>query len=302
MSFYLTGGTADTPTELTPPAAHLPSSRRPRYPSDMTDAEWHVIAPLVPAGRPGRRGGRPPEHSRRDIVDAIRYMAHNGGVWRALPADFPPWKTIHHYHTLWTKDGTLNRLHNTLRAQVRRAEDRQPQPSAAIIDSQSVRAGETVAKASRGYDAGKKVNGRKRHIVVDTIGLLLIVLVTGAEVQDRNGARLALWALPACFASISLIWADAGYAGKLVTWAQQTLGLTVQIVRKLAGQVGFQVLHRRWVVERTLAWITRCRRPAGRTCRHPAGSARTGETGLAGCAGSACTKLRLRHATTATVA
>jgi putative transposase len=96
--------------------------------------------------------------------------------------------------------------------------------------------------------------------VVDTIGLLLIVLVTGAEVQDRDGARLALWALPACFTSISLIWADAGYAGKLVTWAQHALGLTVQIVRKLAGQVGFQVLHRRWVLERTLAWITRYRR------------------------------------------
>lgn len=260
MSFYLTGGSADTPAELTPLAAHLQSARPRRYPSDMTDAEWEVIAPLVPAGRPGPRGGRPPVHSRRDIIDAIRYVTHNGGVWRALPADFPPWKTVYHYHALWTKDGTLNRLHDRLRAQVRQAEGRQPEPSAAIIDSQSVRAAEMVAPTSRGYDAGKKVNGRKRHIVVDTIGLLLIVLVTGAEVQDRDGARLALWALPACFTSISLIWADAGYAGKLVTWAQHALGLTVQIVRKLAGQVGFQVLHRRWVVERTLAWITRYRR------------------------------------------
>jgi putative transposase len=224
VSFYLTGGSADTPAELTPLAAHLQSARPRRYPSDMTDAEWEVIAPLVPAGRPGPRGGRPPVHSRRDIIDAIRYVTHNGGVWRALPADFPPWKTVYHYHALWTKDGTLNRLHDRLRAQVRQAEGRQPEPSAAIIDSQSVRAAEMVAPTSRGYDAGKKVNGRKRHIVVDTIGLLLIVLVTGAEVQDRDGARLALWALPACFTSISLIWADAGYAGKLVTWAPGHLG------------------------------------------------------------------------------
>src|SRR5205814_4578044 len=111
---------------------------------------------------------------RRDIVDAIRYVAHNGCVWRALPADFPPWQTVHDYHTRWAADGTLNRIHNALRDQVRAVEGRNAQPSAAIIDSQSVRAAETVARASRGYDAGKKVNGRKRHIAVDTIGLLLV--------------------------------------------------------------------------------------------------------------------------------
>jgi putative transposase len=131
------------------------------------------------------RGGRSVTYPRRDIVDAIRYLNHNGGVWRALPADFPPWPTVYHYFNKWERDGTLSRMHNGLREQVRLAEGRQAEPSAAILDSQSVRAAETVAKASRGFDGGKKINGRKRHIAVDTCGLLLIVLVTGAGVQDR---------------------------------------------------------------------------------------------------------------------
>jgi transposase len=259
MSMYLVAGVGVSAAPVRA-GGHLPSARQRRYPSDMTDAEWAVLAPLVPAGGPGPRGGRPPRHSRRDIVDAIRYVAHNGGVWRALPADFPPWKTVHDYHTRWAADGTVNRIHAALRVQVRTAEGRTDQPSAAIVDSQSVRAAETVAAAGRGFDAGKKVNGRKRHIAVDTIGLLLVVLVTPASIQDRDAARLLLWALHTCFARIALVWADAGYSGQLVDWAAATLGLAVHIVRKLAGQHTFVVLHRRWVVERTLAWITRCRR------------------------------------------
>jgi len=151
-------------------------------------------------------------------------------------------------------------MHDGLRIQVRQALGRNPDPTAAAADSQSVRAAETVAKTSRGYDAGKKINGRKRHIVVDTCGLLLVVLVTGAGVQDRDAARLLLWALRTCFPTVRLLWADGGYSGQLVTWAATVLGLSVEIVRKLAGQVGFQVLPRRWVVERTFAWINRCRR------------------------------------------
>ena len=152
-------------------------------------------------------------------------------------------------------------MHNHLREQVRQqVEDRDTQPTAALLDSQSVRGAETVGRPSRGYDAGKRVNGRKRHIAVDTCGLLLAVLVTGAGVQDRDGARPLLWALHACFPGISLVWADSGYAGQLVGWATQQLKLTVQIVAKLAGQTTFVVLHRRWAVERTFAWINRCRR------------------------------------------
>jgi transposase len=259
MSLYLIAG-ADAPAESVPAHAHLPSARQPRYPSDMDDAQWALTAPLIPAGGSGRRGGRPPKHSRRDIVDGIRYVAHNSCVWRALPADFPPWQVVYAYHARWAKDATLNRLHNALREQVRIAEGRHRDPSAALLDAQSVRAAETVARSSRGFDGGKKVNGRKRHIAVDTTGLLLVVLVTAASVQDRDGGRWLLWALTSCFPRVSLVWADSGYAGQLVDWANTRLTLAVVIVRKLAGQVGFQVHHRRWVVERTLSWITRCRR------------------------------------------
>ena len=193
MTFYLVGGAGASP-DPSVSAGHLLSGRTRRYPSDTSDAEWQVIAPLIPAGHPGRRGGRPPVHARRDIVDAIRYLAHNGCDWRALPADFPPWQTVYDYHARWTADGTVNHLHNTLREQIRAAADREPDPTAAIIDSQSVRAAETVARASRGYDAGKKVNGRKRHIAVDTIGLLLVVAVSAASVQDRHAGRALIWA------------------------------------------------------------------------------------------------------------
>jgi transposase len=260
MTFYLVAGQS-APTDPAPHGQHLPSARTRRYPSDMNDAEWQAIAAHVPAGACGTsRGGRPVTYSRRDIVDAIRYHVHNGGVWRALPVDFPPWRTVYHYFRAWTRDGTLTRLHNALRERVRRTQGRNADPSAAIADSQSVRAAETVAATSRGFDAGKKINGRKRHIVVDTTGLLLVVLVTAASVQDRDAARLLLWTLRTCFPTIKKIWADGGYSGELVGWAATTVGITVDIVRKLAGQVGFKVLPRRWVVERTLSWITRYRR------------------------------------------
>jgi transposase len=258
MTFYLVAGTG-VATGPDDPSAHLPTVRARRYPSDTTDAEWQVLAPLIPVGGPGRRGGRPPVHPRRDIVDAIRYVAHNGGVWRALPADFPPWKTVYDYHARWSADGTVSRIHNALREQARRAEGRHTEPSAAIIDSQSVRAAETVARTSRGYDAGKRVNGRKRHIAVDTIGLLLVVAVSAADVQDRVAARSVIWALCHCYQRISCVWADSAYTGTLISFAR-TLGIAINIVAKLAGQVGFQVLPRRWVVERTLAWISRSRR------------------------------------------
>jgi putative transposase len=199
-------------------------------------------------------------YPRRDIVDAIRYLDHNGCVWRALPIDFPPRSLVAHYFTAWTRDGTLARIHATLREQVRVAEGRTPQPTAALIDAQSIRGAETVARPSRGYDAGKNVNGRKRHIIVDTTGLLLAILVTGAHIQDRDGGRALIWAIRQCFPGISLIWADSGYQGKLVNWATTTWGITVQIVRKLADQAGFVVLHRRWAVERSFSWINRCRR------------------------------------------
>jgi putative transposase len=194
-------------------------------------------------------------------VDAIRYLDRTGCQWDALPADVPHPKLIYHYFKTWTTDGTLNHMHNSLREQVReQIEGRDRQPTAALVDSRSIRGADTVARATRGYDAGKHVNGRKRHIAVDTCGLLLAILITGGHVQDRDAAKPLLWALHACFPGIRLVWADGGYAGKLVDWATTHLTLTIQIVTKLAGQTGFVVLHRRWAVERTFSWINRCRR------------------------------------------
>jgi putative transposase len=196
----------------------------------------------------------------RVIVDAIRYLTHNGPVWRALPADFPPAWTIYYWAAKWQADGSTESMHDQLRDQVRELAGRTRIPTAAIIDSQSARASEEVAQAGRGYDAGKKVQGRKRHIAVDVMGLLLTVLVTAASVQDRDAAKPLLWNLRKAFPTVRLTWADGGYAGKLVTWARTALKLTVQIVRRPDDLHSFQVLPRRWVVERTLAWITRHRR------------------------------------------
>ena len=195
-------------------------------------------------------------------MDAIRYLDRTGCQCNALPADFPHHKLVYHYFTTWTRDGTLNRMHNGLREQVREhLEARTREPTAALVDSQSIRGAETVGRASRGYDAGKKINGRKRHIAVDTCGLLLAILVTGANVQDRDAARPLLWTLHACFPTIRLTWADSGYAGQLVDWAATHLVLTVRIVAKLAGQSTFVVLHRRWAVERTFSWINQSTTP-----------------------------------------
>jgi putative transposase len=243
------------------PDEHLPTKRLRTYPSDTSDVEWRLLAPLVPVGgtRPGV-GGRPVTYPRRDVVDAIRYLTRTGCQWDALPVDFPPAPLVKHYFTTWTRDGTLSRIHHTLREQVRQVEGRHTQPSAALADSQTVRAAETVGRSSRGFDAGKKANGRKRHIVTDTCGWLLAVLVTGAGVQDRDAGHLLMWILRTVFPTVRLVWADGGYAGKLVDYAAHALGITVQIVAKLAGQVGFVVLHRRWCVERTFSWINRCRR------------------------------------------
>ena len=229
----------------------------------MGDGEWAVIEPTLP--EPGwmqGRGGRPARHCRRDILDAIRYLVKEGISWRAMPADFPPWPTVFGYLRDWQASGVTERMHGQLRDACRIAAGRTPGPTAAIIDSQSVKAAEEVARASRGYDAGKKINGRKRHIAVDVLGLLLTVLVTAASVQDRDGAKPLLWNLRRAFPTVKLTWADGGYAGKLVAWAKTALKLTLQIVKRPDDLHTFKVLPRRWVVERTLAWITRHRRTA----------------------------------------
>src|SRR5712675_879416 len=235
--------------------------RTSSYPSDLTDGQWQVIASHLPADRPGRRG-RPRIWPLRVIVEAILYLDRTGCPWRYLPGSFPPWPTVYGYFAAWRDDGTLAAVHAALRAQVRAAAGRDTEPTAAIIDSQSVRAADTVPRASRGWDNAKKVNGRKRHIAVDTAGLLLAVVVTAASTQDRDAAKPLLWNLRRAFPGVKLTWADGGYAGKLVTWARTRLKpkLTLEIVKRPDDLHTFKVLPRRWVVERTLSWITRHRR------------------------------------------
>src|SRR5438874_232320 len=229
------------------------------YPSDLADAQWQVIAPHLPPEVPGRRG-RPRVWPLRRITEAILYVDRAGCAWRYLPADFPPWRTVYGYFAAWRDDGTLARLHDALRAQVRAAAGRDQQPTAAVIDSQSVRAADTVPRASRGWDAAKKVNGRKRHIAVDATGLLLDVVITAASVQDRDAARPLLWNLRRACPRVRLAWADSGYqAHRLTAWADN-LRLTLQIVRRPEDLHTFTVLPRRWVVERTFAWISKHRR------------------------------------------
>lgn len=241
-------------------------SRQSRYPSDLTDGEWALVEPLLP---PAGEGGRPEKHPRRAVVDAILYVVRTGCAWRQLPADFPPWQTVYWYFVRWEKQRVTLRMLDALRAQVRQAEGRTAEPPAGIIDSQSVKAADTVGRKTRGFDAGKKVNGRKRFIVTDTLGLLITVTVVAASVQDRDGARSALVGLYLTSAGCRYVFADAGFAGRLVEWAERVLATVVHIVRKPPGQQGFKVLPRRWAVERTLAWLTNHRRLARDYERHP---------------------------------
>jgi len=224
--------------------------RKP-YPSDLTAAEWAILEPLVPPAKPG---GRPREVDMREIVNGILYHLRVGGAWRALPHDLPPHQTVYDYCAAWRRDGTWERLHTTLRERVRVRAGRAPTPSAAIVDSQSVKT--TNRGGVRGYDAGKQVNGRKRHLVVDTLGLVLAVVVHSAALQDRDGAKLVLAKLAAGgFPRLQLLWADGGYAGQLVGWVLTTYRWALTIIKRSDDVRGFQVLPKRWIVERTFGWL-----------------------------------------------
>jgi transposase len=242
-------------------AADQPDRAR-RYPSDMTDAEWAQIRPLlpVPAWLEGR-GGKPEGYCHRQILDAIRYLVDNGIKWRSMPADFPAWDRVYAFFRRWRHQGLTTEFHDRLRGRVRMKEGRLSEPTAGIIDSQSVRAAATVPAATRGYDGGKKVPGRKRHMVTDCLGLLLVVAVTAANTGDREAAVPLLERLRAAHRTISLVWADGGYTGILTDWAREKLRLTLQIVKR-SDEPRFVVLPRRWVVERTWAWLMRSRRLA----------------------------------------
>ncbi|QYX83283.1 IS5 family transposase [Streptomyces akebiae] len=241
-------------------AADRPERVR-RYPSDMTDVQWAVVreAMPVPAWLEGR-GGQPEGYCHRVMLDAVFYVTDNGIKWRSMPVDFPAWDRVYAFFRRWCANGLVKELHDRLRGKVRVAEGRKVEPTAAIIDSQSVKGAASVPAVSRGYDGGKKINGRRRHVITDSLGLLLMVLVTAGNITDRQAARGMLPLLRTRFPKVGLVWADGGYAGRVVTWTKEKLQLTVQIVKRSDDMTGFVVLPRRWVVERTLGWLMHSRR------------------------------------------
>ncbi|MGO9162833.1 MAG: IS5 family transposase [Streptosporangiaceae bacterium] len=236
----------------------------PRYPSDLDDVQWAV---LEPRAREVMKEltvavGRPMVHDLRAMCDAVAYVVRNGVEWRALPADFPPWEAAYAFYERWNGRGLPQELVRRLRERLRGHQGRTAQPSACIVDSQIVKCADTVGKATSGYHGGKKITGRGRHLAVDTEGWLLALVVTAPSVSDKAGAKLLVIRLFDAFDTLKIMWADSGYDGKpLAAWIKAVAAITLEVVKRTAPH-SFQVVRRRWVVERTFGWLMRYRRLA----------------------------------------
>lgn len=228
---------------------------RSPYDTDVSDAQWELIKGMIPAVK---EGGRNALHERREILNAIRYQTRSGVQWRLLPHDFPPWKTVYDYFRTWTREGVWERINTALRESVRMKAGRNPKPSLGIMDSQSTKT--TEAAGPRGFDAGKKVKGRKRHVMVDVMGMLIAVVVHSAGIQDRDGGRLVVNTVPKDQNRIERIIVDSIYTGGFDKWVKKQRGWIVEIVNRDPEHKGFKPLPKRWVVERTFAWMGRSRR------------------------------------------
>ena len=230
---------------------------REPYDSDVNDVEWQLLEPLIPPEKPG---GRHREVNIREVVNAIFYVLRTGCGWRLLPHEYPPWQTVYGYFNSWRKAGLWEQINTALREAVREQEGRDAEPTAAIMDSQSVKT--TALAGIRGFDGGKIIVGRKRFILVDVLGLLLTVVVTKASVQEREGAKTLLFrALDQHHALLQLIWADGGYSGQdFSAWVWENCGWLIEVVKRSDDAQGFVILPRRWVVERTFGWLLRFRR------------------------------------------
>jgi transposase len=230
------------------------------YPTDLTDEQWELISLLLPAPK---SGGRPRSVDLRAILNAIFYIVVAGCAWRMMPKDFPKWKTVYHYFRSWRLEGTWEQIHRQFVLWERVAQGHEPEPSAASLDSQSVKTA-TPAALSVGFDGGKKIKGRKRHLIVDTLGLVMMVVVTAANVSDQKGARLIfarLAAFPARVKRLVRIWVDGTYEGvDFMQWTMDTYRWILQTIKRSDDAKGFVLLPKRWVVERTWGWLNWSRR------------------------------------------